>query len=226
MSKQDLTGKIYGRLKVLRVDEFILEGGKRRRTWLCQCECGEKAVVRGNSLTCNITKSCGCLLREVSRRNTCKIRNNTCEICGKQFTFQSPKIQKTCSKECHRIRRNEYARKLSRSDYKHILKNSLKRIKKRAINNNLDFNLTYDYLYEKLILQDYKCAVTGIKFKMSSGFGLKERSPWSISIDRIDNKKGYILENIRLVCLIYNLSKSSWTDNDVKEFAEKLLKTK
>jgi hypothetical protein len=32
--------------------------------WLCQCDCGQRIIVRGCSLTSKNTRSCGCLLRE------------------------------------------------------------------------------------------------------------------------------------------------------------------
>ena len=54
----DLTGQKFGKLTVLK----RVENDKRRRIqWLCECECGNKAVVRGDRLRSGNTKSCGCL---------------------------------------------------------------------------------------------------------------------------------------------------------------------
>lgn len=57
----DLTGKRYGRLTVLRLDKQ-LESGKT--SWFCQCDCGNQCVVTAYSLHYNKRKSCGCLHRE------------------------------------------------------------------------------------------------------------------------------------------------------------------
>lgn len=58
----DLTGQRFGRLcVVVRVDND--NAGKVR--WLCQCDCGEKVVVRASDLKKGATQSCGCLQKEV-----------------------------------------------------------------------------------------------------------------------------------------------------------------
>lgn len=59
----DLTGRIFGRLKVLsRVNPHASS------TWLVRCTCGVEKVVLGTSLKDGSTKSCGCLRRERARR--------------------------------------------------------------------------------------------------------------------------------------------------------------
>jgi hypothetical protein len=57
--KQDLTGKIFGRLVVLKFNYY-----NRHYFWLCKCECGEEVSIREDSLLTNNTRSCGCLQRE------------------------------------------------------------------------------------------------------------------------------------------------------------------
>lgn len=64
---QDLKGKVFGRLLVMR---FLYS--KRtynwRYMWLCLCVCGSYSIVLGNSLTTGNTKSCGCLHREIATK--------------------------------------------------------------------------------------------------------------------------------------------------------------
>lgn len=55
----DLTGKRYGRLVVLERCETVKHGDHVK--WLCQCDCGNMAKVRSNSLRFGNTLSCGCL---------------------------------------------------------------------------------------------------------------------------------------------------------------------
>jgi hypothetical protein len=56
----DLTGKIFGRLTVLKMAGKDKSGAVM---WLCRCECGvEKVVLRGNLTKEHGTKSCGCLM--------------------------------------------------------------------------------------------------------------------------------------------------------------------
>lgn len=60
MRKQDLTGRRYGRLIVVRQGPH---GGIFLR-WYCQCDCGKETLVFASALRTGITKSCGCLRGE------------------------------------------------------------------------------------------------------------------------------------------------------------------
>lgn len=64
---KQLAGVKFGRLTVVREGEFVRVGKeqKRKKTWLCKCECGNELTVRENGLLSSNTKSCGCLLTEV-----------------------------------------------------------------------------------------------------------------------------------------------------------------
>lgn len=59
--KTDLTGLRSGRLVVMTWAGRARDG---HALWLCQCDCGDRAVVGGTKLTSGQTKSCGCLVRE------------------------------------------------------------------------------------------------------------------------------------------------------------------
>ena len=54
----DLKGKRFGKLKVLRYVDTNIYGKSR---WACKCDCGNEAIVVGESLRQGYTKSCGCL---------------------------------------------------------------------------------------------------------------------------------------------------------------------
>jgi hypothetical protein len=56
-----MAGKRFGRLLVLK--HCGLVGG--HATWLCACDCGNRVDVPGGSLRSGLTRSCGCLRREV-----------------------------------------------------------------------------------------------------------------------------------------------------------------
>ena len=63
----DLTGKTFGRLKVIkRADDYVSPNGNRTVRWLCECSCGKSQpiIVVGNKLKNGWTKSCGCLREE------------------------------------------------------------------------------------------------------------------------------------------------------------------
>lgn len=64
----DLTGKVFGRLKVIeRAEDYISPKGRIIPKWLCQCNCFGKnslKIINGCSLKSGLTQSCGCLAKE------------------------------------------------------------------------------------------------------------------------------------------------------------------
>ncbi len=52
----DLTGFVFGRLKVLRFSHST-----KRAYWECLCECGKNKTIQGKHLRSGSTLSCGCI---------------------------------------------------------------------------------------------------------------------------------------------------------------------
>jgi hypothetical protein len=79
--KNDITGKTFSRLTVVgQVDDYIKPSGKRESQWACQCDCGNKIIVRGYCLVNGHTKSCGCLQKE--KASTVKKKRNIYDLTG------------------------------------------------------------------------------------------------------------------------------------------------
>jgi hypothetical protein len=60
---KDLTGMTFGRLTVIERAGSYKNGNV---TWLCKCDCGCEKVIIGRSLISGITKSCGCLMKDMA----------------------------------------------------------------------------------------------------------------------------------------------------------------
>lgn len=63
---KDLTGQRFGRLVVLSVVDSKA-GANIPTKWLCQCDCGNLTEVQGCNLKSGVTKSCGCIQKELAR---------------------------------------------------------------------------------------------------------------------------------------------------------------
>lgn len=61
---RDLSGQRFARLTV----QWPAGIQRREVHWLCLCACGNLKVIRGVNLTRSLTKSCGCLNRELKQR--------------------------------------------------------------------------------------------------------------------------------------------------------------
>lgn len=57
----ELQGKRFGRLTVIKQTDNHHKG----RHWLCRCDCGNMVEVSSYSLNKGITRSCGCLIKDI-----------------------------------------------------------------------------------------------------------------------------------------------------------------
>lgn len=60
-----------------------------------------------------------------------------------------------------------------------------------------------------------RCEVTGYPLDLSPVTSKYERRPNSPSLDRIDPARGYLIGNVRVVCLAVNLAMSNWGESAV-----------
>lgn len=66
---KNLTGKLFGRLRVVRLLGSIkIYGNRRAQNWQCLCDCGQIVKATTNILTQGDKKSCGCLKRDTMER--------------------------------------------------------------------------------------------------------------------------------------------------------------
>lgn len=106
---------------------------------------------------------------------------------------------------------------MSKESYFKKAYKALWQAKKRAKFCNVIYFLGVEEARNKLVDQDYKCALTGIPFR-DEGFG-----PYSMSLDRINPDDGYVIENIRWILTAVNAMKGVGTDYDVYHISEALL---
>lgn len=67
---KDITGQRFGRLVAFGpVERRPIPGGGHKIMWLCRCDCGVEKSIEGASLRSGLSRSCGCLLIESSRRS-------------------------------------------------------------------------------------------------------------------------------------------------------------
>lgn len=92
----------------------------------------------------------------------------------------------------------------------------LENAKYRARQKGQEFSLTREWVESKI--RSGVCEVSGLPFVL----GGNGREPFSPSLDRKDNEKGYTPENTQVVCSIYNLAKSDYGHDAVARLAEAL----
>lgn len=94
-----------------------------------------------------------------------------------------------------------------------------------ARGRGLIFELSKQNVVDLLISSQGRCMATGIEFSEIKEPGIK-MALWQPSIDRIDSSKGYTLDNIRIVCVAFNISIQNFGDAIFKKLAEAYLDTR
>jgi hypothetical protein len=135
-----------------------------------------------------------------------------CSKCGKicdylryQYALQSYKLDKKC-KSCS----NKETDNCHRGWYKGIRISWFNKFKISAEYRAIEFNITIDDVAELIQKQNFKCALSGWDISFPET-GIPQKC--DASIDRIDSKKGYSVENIQITHKTINMIKNKY-DND------------
>jgi len=123
------------------------------------------------------------------------------------------------NKERYNKYRNDFLRRRSERSktVRGKLYDLLSAAQTRAKKNNLEFDLDLDFLIELCENQNGKCKLTNIDFTFNLREGNLHFNPFNPSIDKINHTKGYTKDNIRLVCVIVNLSLNQFGEEVFKK---------
>lgn len=91
------------------------------------------------------------------------------------------------------------------------------RIKYRAMNKKIDFDLTLEYIDELFIKQDGKCALSGEILTYNN-----EYSKCTASLDRIDSNIGYINNNVQWLHKRVNKMKQDMSDQELIKWCKRI----
>lgn len=90
--------------------------------------------------------------------------------------------------------------------------------KNTAKAKGLDYDLSPRLLLELLERQNWRCPMTRVYYEFSG-----TRNPAQPSVDRIDNTKGYVPDNVQIVSLFYNYARNIWEHDELVEMAQALV---
>lgn len=108
-------------------------------------------------------------------------------------------------------RANDYGRKYKKSAtfaawyVRNRHREIWKKAKQRAAKCGREFTISVEDV-ERLLLASSECPYTRVPYEVAPG-----RNPWAPSLDRVDSKGGYTLDNVEITSLWWNLAKNSWS---------------
>lgn len=83
--------------------------------------------------------------------------------------------------------------------------------KTRAKTAGVPHNITANDIEKLLTYQNWRCAVSGIHLTEPRG----KKEPFAPSLDRIVPALGYVVGNVRVVCMIVNLAMNVWGEESL-----------
>jgi hypothetical protein len=168
----------------LLVTSHAGKDARNKHLWLCKCDCGNEKVVVSGNLSSGKSKSCGCLLSEFLKRK------------GNQYGLYENR---------------EHA----------ILKVQYSHLKRR--NNKIDSNakcITFEKFYTLSKSKCHYCGLEHSKTLLDRTNETKGAKPLSDTIvcvngiDRVDNSKGYVEDNVVPCCKYCNTAKNTMSRDE------------
>jgi len=252
MKKQNLIGKIFGRLTVISPGKSIKEGKNFKTTWNCACECGNVILAKTYNLNRGGVTSCGCLRDELRLKlkqnqkfgklltisyNGESVWKCQCD-CGTICLVKSDKLSLGKTKSCGCI-----AKEVSKNNIKKAIKNRRKytpqitsarriwqnycKIDHVSTKNHI---ISFDDFFE---LSQKPCHYCGshpnnkfnlfkYKYYKGSDFSIKNGLFIYNGLDRIDNSKKHYKNNCVPCCIICNRAKNNRSYQDMINYMIKL----
>lgn len=227
-------GSKFERLTV--IEESRNEQG--HRYYICVCDCGNKKEIRSDHLIKKETRSCGCLVKEFGKS---RIENLSGKVFGRLTVIELDESQKKdrtswiCKCNCGNTlsiiakdlvnghtkscgclpldnKRLEKGESAFNDLYSSYMRGALKR--------NLSFELSREEFREMTKKNCFYCGKEPAQLRRREGRVYGEYV--YNGIDRIDNNKGYILENCVPCCGKCNQAKSKSNKKDFIEWIKKV----
>lgn len=237
--KQDLTGIKFGKLNV--VSQAYGRDKNQRVLWNVRCDCGNEKVLTTSSI--KKSKSCGCLVKNYFRDIT-GLKINYLEVlryvgknkyknclyecsckCGKMVIAEKSDIEKQRIKSCGCLkieRSKERIYSIEESLVRQVYRDYMAQARTRS----RFFDLPFNFFMNKVLANCEYCDRVPSNLKKR----VKDDTQLLYSgIDRVDNDKGYTIDNCKTACYDCNQGKHTLTEKAFYLWVErtyKYLKTK
>lgn len=226
----NLTGQKFGRLTIIKRAPNNKQGSAM---WFCRCECEKEIIVQGGALRRGATQSCGCFratenligqkfgyLAVIERApdNKQSMARWLCECkCGNKTIVLGNNLKKGTTRSCGCFQRESIIERTRLSYGYACIQETIRCYKNSAKKRGLEYNLIEKHFIEITQQDCYYCGAKPNNIKKS---GHHNGDYVYNGIDRIDNNKGYTIDNIVPCCAKCNYAKGKLTLQEFKELIE------
>ena len=152
-----------------------------------------------------------------SRRDTiCR----QCRNAGHRKWHAENRERRNAEARARRVESPETGRQYAHNHRRrHLALHLIAAAKRRAAKKEIPFDLEAHTLEIRTRVENMTCELTGIALSQPIGTGSREWN--SVSLDRVDNSRGYVYDNIRIVCWAMNAAMGTWGLQKLKELVAK-----
>ena len=136
--------------------------------------------------------------------------------CGNTKLINAASLIRGLSKTCGKCERVNF------TGYKDISGAYFKHMQRGAKARNLSFDIEIEDIYDLWLKQDEKCALSGVDIFFVKN---QDTTLQTASVDRMDSKKGYTLDNIQIIHKRLNRVKSILGNEELVFWAHSIAKT-
>lgn len=115
--------------------------------------------------------------------------------CGNKKILRSSRIRLKQVKSCGCLLKTKGKNHHLFTGYEEISQSTFNKIREKAIDRNLSFDITINQLYDLFVSQNKLCAISGVPIKFRENY----KDEQTASLDRIDSSKPYTIDNIQWV---------------------------
>lgn len=228
----DLTGQVFVGLTVIKRGENNERGCPR---WLCRCVCGTEKLVLGASLRKGDTKSCGCLkskllsdslivditgqrfgrlvaIKPTNKRSGFSVVWECMCDCGKTCYINGSSLRRGHTESCGCLFLDKITKPAGMANFNHTLDG----MKRSARNRGYPWKLSRKEVKELITQPCHYCLAEPSN---GSSDTHKQRNGLFLfnGLDRVDNDRGYCIDNVVPCCRTCNLMKRAMTQAEFME---------
>lgn len=200
------------------------------QTWLCLCDCGKQVIIRAAELTSGKRTSCGHTRRPKNEDLTGQIfgkwkvldserinRRVLCRcVCGREKLVLASQITTGLNRQCRRCAYESFKNRFVKGA---ASKNAiLKSYKRQARVRGYIWALT-DEDFDRISFSS--CFYCGIAPSNEYASGNNGSFVYN-GIDRVDNSRGYELDNVVSCCKTCNQAKSAMTQQEFLDWVKRV----